>query len=263
MQDRRQQPESKGAPTNLTGGPEERITAPLAPATGSALKARFVKDRSRPLDSNILDFYSAMMEFGFSEADARLAVRLRGLRVERGLTLDGLAGRAGVSRSMISLIERGESSPTASVLHRLATGLGTTLASLFDEEERPEASPVARRGDQPAWRDPETNYLRRNLSPSGFPSPIELVEVILPPGARVTYDGVPRSVGIDQQIWVLEGAVELTAGTDDHCLAEGDCLAMRVDRPTAFRNPTARPTRYVVALTTTRARANSDGETQR
>lgn len=169
--------------------------------------------------------------------------------MERGLTLDGLAGRAGVSRSMISLIERGESSPTASVLHRLATGLGTTLASLFAEEERPEALPLARRADQFAWRDPETGYLRRNLSPPGFPSPVELVEVVLPPGVRVAYDGVPRSIGISQQIWVLEGEIELTVGAVTHRLAVGDCLAMRVDRPTAFRNPADRPARHVLALT--------------
>ena len=180
--------------------------------------------------------------------------------MERGLTLDGLSERAGVSRSMISLIERGESSPTASVLHRLATGLGTTLASLFAEEERSEASPLVRRADQSAWRDPETGYVRRNLSPPGFPSPIELVEVILPPGAHVAYDGVPRSTGISQQVWMLEGEIALTVGTDTDRLAAGDCLAMRVDRPTAFRNPTDQPARYVVALTTDRASA---GETKR
>ncbi len=201
------------------------------------------------------------MDKGLTDVDVRLSGRLRNLRMERGLTLDGLAGRAGVSRSMISLIERGESSPTASVLHRLATGLGTTLASLFAEEERFDVSPLARRGDQPAWRDPETGYLRRNLSPPGFPSPIELVEVVLPPGARVAYDGVPRSIGISQQVWVLEGTIELTVGTDTHRLAVGDCLAMRVDRPTAFRNPTDRPTRYVLALTTDQARAVG-GETK-
>lgn len=181
--------------------------------------------------------------------------------MERGLTLDGLAGRAGVSRSMISLIERGESSPTASVLHRLATGLGTTLASLFAEEEQFEASPLARRADQSVWRDPETGYLRRNLSPPGFPSPIELVEVILPPGARVAYDSVPRSIGISQQAWVLEGTIGLTVGADTHRLALGDCLAMRVDGPTVFRNPTDRPARYVLALTTDRAGAGG-GETK-
>lgn len=161
---------------------------------------------------------------------------------------------------MISLIERGESSPTASVLHRLATGLGTTLASLFAEEERPEASPLARRADQIVWRDPETGYVRRTLSPPGFPSPVELVEVILPPAARVAYDGVPRSVGISQQIWMLEGEVELTAGADTHRLAVGDCLAMRVDQPTAFRNPTDQNTRYVLALTTEGAGGGTTGD---
>lgn len=194
------------------------------------------------------------MELEVSEADARLAARLRALRIERGLTLDGLAGFSGVSRSMISLIERGESSPTASVLHRLATGLGTTLASLFAEEERPGASPLARRADQPAWRDPESGYLRRNLSPAGFPSTIELVEVVLPAGSCVAFDDVPRSVGIEQQIWVLEGEVEIWAGTEAHRLDVGDCLAMRVDRPTSFRNPTGRATRYVLALITDRMR---------
>lgn len=200
------------------------------------------------------------MEHKVSETDARLAARLRGLRAERGLTLDGLAGRAGVSRAMISLIERGESSPTATVLHRLATGLGTTLASLFAEEERAEASPLARRADQTVWRDPETGYLRRNLSPPGFPSPVELVEVVLPPEARVAYDGVPRSIGISQQIWVLEGEVELAVGTDTHRLDVGDCLAMRVEGPTAFRNPADEPARYVLALTADRGCGGTAGD---
>jgi transcriptional regulator with XRE-family HTH domain len=190
-----------------------------------------------------------MMDKASSELDARLAARLRGLRAEHGLTLDALAERAGVSRSMISLIERGESSPTASVLNRLATGLGVALASLFDEAERPDASPLARRADQPVWRDPETGYRRRSLSPPGFPSPIELVEVIVPPGVRVAYDAASRAIGLQQQVWVLEGAVEITLHESTHRLAAGDCLAMRVDGPTAFRNPADQPARYIVALT--------------
>ena len=62
----------------------------------------------------------------------RLAARVRELRAARGFSLDELATRSGVSRSMISLIERGESSPTAVVLDRLASGLGVMLLSLFD-----------------------------------------------------------------------------------------------------------------------------------
>jgi transcriptional regulator with XRE-family HTH domain len=179
----------------------------------------------------------------------RLAARLRGLRLERGLTLDGLAERAGVSRSMISLIERGESSPTAAVLDRLAAGLGVTLASLFADEARADASPVARRAEQATWRDPESGYVRRNLSPPRSPSPVELVEVVLPAGARVAYDSAtPRAVGIGQQVWVMEGRLELTVGEVTHHLDAGDCLAMRLDGPVVFRNPSAQDTRYVVAL---------------
>ncbi len=200
-----------------------------------------------------------MMEQPTSAIDAHLAARLRSLRTGQGLTLDGLAERAGVSRAMISLIERGESSPTANILDRLAAGLGVTLAALFADMARADAAPLARRGDQPVWRDPATGYLRRNLSPPGFPSPIDLVEVVLPPGARVAYDGGPRAVAVHQQIVLLEGTVALTVGDDRHELAAGDCLAMRLDRPILFHNPAGQPARYLVALTTDTARAGQGG----
>jgi transcriptional regulator with XRE-family HTH domain len=189
------------------------------------------------------------MEGESSPVELRLAARLHALRVERGLTLDGLAELAGVSRSMISLIERGESSPTASVLDRLAVGLGMTLAALFAEERQVDAAPLARRAEQPVWCDPETGYVRRNLSPPGYRSLLELVEIVLPAGARVTYDTGIRSPAVDQQVWMLEGSLRLTLGETVHELEPGDCLAMRLDRPTGFHNPWSGPARYLVALT--------------
>jgi transcriptional regulator with XRE-family HTH domain len=190
------------------------------------------------------------MESTILDAHARLAARLHALRTGRGLTLDQLAQRAGVSRSMISLIERGESSPTAAILDRLAAGFGVTIASLFADEPRLDASPVSRRADQTTWQDPETGYVRRNLSPPSVPSSIELVEVALPAGTRVAYDSsaTTRSVGISQQVWILEGKLDLTVGSETHSLGKGDCLAMHLDAPIVFRNPTDRATRYLVAL---------------
>lgn len=180
----------------------------------------------------------------------RLAARLKSLRAQRGLSLDALAQRAGVSRSMISLIERAESSPTAHVLERLAASLGVTLAALFAEDPRADAAPLSRRAAQTVWRDPETGYLRRNLSPPGYPSPIELVEVVMPPGTRVAYDGGPRTPTVDQQVWVIDGTVELRVGDALHRLNAGDCLAMRLDQPVGFHNPGPDASRHVVALTT-------------
>src|SRR5436189_1002825 len=120
-----------------------------------------------------------MIREAASDLNGRIAERVRELRATQGLSLDALASKSGVSRSMISLIERGESSPTAVVLEKLAAGLGVTLASLFDlpAAAPTPSSPVARREEQPQWRDPASGYLRRNVSPAGVPQPMQIVEV--------------------------------------------------------------------------------------
>lgn len=177
----------------------------------------------------------------------RIADRVRDLRIACGLTLEALAERAGVSRSMISLIERAESSPTAALLERLATALNVPLASLFDMPG-PDPQPVARRADQLQWQDPASGYLRRNVSPSGFPSPIQIVEVDFPAGARVAFDSGARGAQVHQQVWVLEGRIDVTVGVDRHELRAGDCLAFVLDRPTAFNNRTRKSARYAVVI---------------
>jgi transcriptional regulator with XRE-family HTH domain len=183
------------------------------------------------------------------DVNARVARRVRDLRVARGLSLEALAERSGVSRSNISLIERGESSPTAVVLDKLATALGVALATLFEADNEAPAppSPLARRAEQPQWTDPASGYLRRHLSPA-LPSPFQLVEVVFPPGQRVAYETGAREVELDQQVWMIDGVMEVTVGETRFRLASGDCLAMRLDRPTAYRNPTRKPARYLVVL---------------
>lgn len=187
------------------------------------------------------------------DINARIAHRVRTLRAERGMSLDVLAVRCNVSRSMLSLIERGETSPTAVVLEKVATGLGVSLASLFDDVDAP-PNPVSRAHERTAWRDPESGYIRRNISPPGFPSPLQIVEVTLPAGARVAYETGPRDVPIHQQIWVREGSLDLTVGKVTHRLSEDDCLAMRLDESVVFRNPTRKPTRYIVVVAAERPR---------
>jgi len=186
-----------------------------------------------------------------SDINARIAQRVRALRAELGLSLDALASKCDVSRSMLSLVERGESSATAVVLEKIATGLGVSLATLFEDASAP-ASPLSRREDRTPWRDPQSGYIRRNISPAGFRSPIQVVEVVLPAGARVAYETGARDVAIHQQIWVQEGSVEVTVGAVTHRLAEDDCLAMQLDQPTAFRNRGRKAARYVVVIATER-----------
>ncbi|MCP3100550.1 XRE family transcriptional regulator [Myxococcus sp. K15C18031901] len=185
------------------------------------------------------------------DVNARIAQRVRALRDDRGFSLEALAERSGVSRSNISLIERGQSSPTAVVLDKLSAALGVTLASLFEEAPTKTAapSPLARAADQPVWKDPSSGYLRRNLSPPAQ-SPLQLVEVSFPARQRVAYESASRNKEIHQQVWMLEGVMELTVGDAHWRLEAGDCLTMRLDRPIVFRNPTRRLARYLVALVT-------------
>jgi transcriptional regulator with XRE-family HTH domain len=183
--------------------------------------------------------------------NARISRRVRALRSELGMTLDSLAARSSVSRSMLSLVERGESSPTAVVLEKIATGLNVPLATLF-EDSAAAPSPVSRRDERQSWRDPESGYVRRNISPPNFASPIQIVDVVLPAGARVAYETGARDARIHQQIWVLDGSIEVTVGDVVHPLSEDDCLAMQLDAPITFRNRTRKPARYTVVLATER-----------
>lgn len=180
--------------------------------------------------------------------------RVRALREERGFSLATLAELSGVGRSTISLIERGESSATATVLDKLASALGVPLAALFEQPDgATPASPLSRAAEQPVWTDPVSGYLRRHLSPAA-PSPVQLVEVVFPPGQRVAFDTSPRDVDIQQQVWMIEGEMDITVGDEHWRLAAGDCLAMRVDRPTSFHNPGGTAARYLVALVTSNRR---------
>ncbi len=186
-----------------------------------------------------------------SDLNQLIAERVRELRAAHGLSLDALATRSGVSRSMISLIERGESSPTAVVLEKLATALGVALAALFDSPAAVVPAPngpVSRFADQIQWQDPASGYRRRNVSPRGVPHPMQIVEVHFPPRARVAFESGVRDTPVHQQVWVLEGAIDITVGDVRHRLRQGDCLGMQLDRPTLFHNPTRKTARYAVVI---------------
>jgi transcriptional regulator with XRE-family HTH domain len=183
----------------------------------------------------------------------RIAAHTRRLRAASGVSLDTLAERTGVSRSMLSLIERGEASATAVVLERVATGLGVTLASLFDAESEGQpsaAGPVLRRADQLVWQDPGSGYRRRNVSPAAPAQPAHIVDVEFPAGARVVFESGARATHICQQVWVLDGAIDVTTNHVTHALQAGDCLAMVLGELTVFHNPTAHAARYAVIIET-------------
>jgi transcriptional regulator with XRE-family HTH domain len=187
------------------------------------------------------------------DVNERLARRLLELREERGLTIEELAARSGVSRAMISRIERAESSPTATVLNKLATGLAVLLPALFTptghaEPRLQQRHPVVSRKGQPQWRDPETGYTRRTLTPATAQQPLQLSEIHFPAGARVTFENAFGAHPVHQQIWMLDGHLDIQLDHETSHLKPGDCMAMKLDSPITFHNPGAKPARYLVAI---------------
>lgn len=182
--------------------------------------------------------------------DSLIAARLRQEREARGWTIADLAAASGVSRAMISKVERAEASPTAALLGRLSGAFHLTVSALLARAEGAAGPPrIARAGDQPRWRDPATGYRRRAVSPPGAEP--ELVEVELPPGARVAYTAASLAFLRGQAAWVLAGRLIVEEGAGESVLGAGDCLAFDLDAPKghAFRNPSkSKPCRYVVAL---------------
>ena len=105
---------------------------------------------------------------------------------------------------------------------------------------------MRRAADTPQWRDPDTGYLRRQISSPAFPAAV--TEVTLPPAARVPYPAAAYAF-IAQLVWVLSGRLTLTDGTAERVLAPGDTFELGEPLPREFRNETAEECRYIVVVT--------------
>jgi len=176
---------------------------------------------------------------------SRIARRVRFERDARAWSQADLALRSGVSKAMISKIEREEVSPTAVILVRLAGAFDLTLAGLLLRAEG-EAGRLSRRAEQPVWRDPATGYVRRQVF-SRTDHPLELIWVEMPAGQSVT---LPASsyARIRQAIWMLDGELVIASSGERHLLHAGDCLGFGPPEETTFANETSERCAYLVVL---------------
>jgi transcriptional regulator with XRE-family HTH domain len=178
--------------------------------------------------------------------EARLAARLASLRADCGWSLDELAQRTGISRSTLSRLERAQVSPTAALLGKLCTAYGRTLSHLLAEVEA-EPPLLVRAEEQLVWTDAASGFVRRSVSPPHAGLRGEVIEGTLSPGADIAYDA-PSVVGMEQHLWVLEGAVEITLGGSVYDLRAGDCLRFRLWGSSRFRCPGPDPVRYALVI---------------
>lgn len=175
-------------------------------------------------------------------SDLALGNRIRAARGRRGLSLGELASTAGVSKSLVSQIERGIAAPSIDTVRRLASALQLPVFSLFMEE--PDNGMVVRRGERRVVRYPGSGATREILSPT-LGGRMVLVWVTFPPGE----DGREpvRHVG-EESVVVMRGTLEVHLGRERVMLEIGDSMTFDPEVPHSFRNPTNEETEILTAI---------------
>jgi transcriptional regulator with XRE-family HTH domain len=175
---------------------------------------------------------------------AAVGRRIRAERRARGLTLDRLAASSGVSRSMVSEVERGAKVPTVLVLDRIARALGASITGLLRDE--PDAhTTLLRRGEQTVARS-EAGQERRVLSPVLTGTGFEFTRTILGPGVDAACGS--HGLGSREYVAVETGLLRLSLDDANLTLAPGDSVSYAGVRPHRMANPDGEPCVYYVAV---------------
>jgi transcriptional regulator with XRE-family HTH domain len=167
-------------------------------------------------------------------SSGRLGERVRASRRERGWTLEMLAERSGVSRAMISKLERGEKNPTLVVAAKVAEGLGMNLSRLVGVEEKRKVV-VVPRGRRMTMRDPETGFERQLLSPSLGGHGVEFMRNVVPEGST-SGELPPHRRGVEEYVVVERGRLRAVLGGEEYVLEEGDAAYFEADVAHRFDN---------------------------
>ncbi len=168
--------------------------------------------------------------------DREVGARIRALRQAKGLSLDTVAGTAGLSIGFVSQIERGLSSPSLKALASLADALGLPIAGLFEAREPSgEAGTIVVHADERSvlqlWR---SGIVKQLLTPDGTDAALNVFLIILAPGASTGDE--PYSHRGEEAGLVLEGAITLTVDARSWTLKTGDSFRFESARPHRFAN---------------------------
>ena len=163
-----------------------------------------------------------------------LGHRVKQLRSDRGWSLEALASASGVSRSMLSQIEREQANPTLAVTLRIAQAFGMTLGELLQAPGASSSVSVIRADDRAYHYRSDKNCRVRTLSPLNLEKDVELYEVQLQPGGALR--SAPHFEGTREFLTVQKGRVRVESAGDAEMLQPGDSASYRADVPHAIVN---------------------------
>jgi transcriptional regulator with XRE-family HTH domain len=177
----------------------------------------------------------AMPQAMSSNAPPEVGATLQRLRLARGLTLEDLSRIAGVSKSMLSQIEREKANPTIAITWRLANALGVAIGELLTAETR-EIEPirVLDAHETPTLPGNHAGYVLRILGPMDLAGKYEWYELTLAPGGELASQA--HDPGTGEHLTVLHGAVELEVGSVKKKVKLGATARYTADQNHVIRN---------------------------
>lgn len=164
----------------------------------------------------------------------QLGARLKKLRSDRGWSLENLADASGVSRSMLSQIERDQANPTLAVTLRIARAFGMTIGELVEHPDASSSVNVIRAADRAYHYRSDEHCTIRTLSPLHLEKDVEFYEVQLRPGGELR--SAPHYEGTREFLTVEKGRVRIESGSDAETLDRGDSASYRADVSHAIIN---------------------------
>ncbi len=163
-----------------------------------------------------------------------LGRRVKQLRSDRGWSLEALASASGVSRSMLSQIEREQANPTLAVTLRIAQAFAMTLGELLQAPNAASSVTIIRAADRAFHYRSDKNCRIRTLSPLNLEKDVEFYEVQLQPGGALR--SAPHFEGTREFLTVQKGQVRVESASDSEILNPGDSANYRADVPHAIVN---------------------------
>ncbi|GAB7536593.1 helix-turn-helix domain-containing protein [Burkholderia sp. 22PA0099] len=172
---------------------------------------------------------------------------VRKLRDAADMTLEQLSRQSGVSRAMLSKVERGEKSPTIGIATRIAHALNTSLSELVGGSDARGKVVISRRAARPVFRDPASGFERHIVSPAPGGTRVELLYHHLPAG--VSTGVLPAyPLGTEKHVTVIEGTLVVEIDGIDHTLERGDAMFFQANVDHTFRNATDAPCGYFLVV---------------
>jgi transcriptional regulator with XRE-family HTH domain len=172
--------------------------------------------------------------------------RVRARRHARGLTLDALAERSGISRRMLVNVEQGVTNPSIATLLRLSEALAIGLPDLVAPHDAEARLEVNRAGDRPPLWTGESGGQAFLAAGVAAPDAVELWDWTLAPGDA--HASEPHVAGTRELLVAIEGEMVLSVAGEEAVLRTGDAASFRGDTVHGYRNDGSAVARFVLTV---------------